>query len=386
MEDKSLNTCDQSEKGQNVVLIAIMMMVLIGMLALVLDGGFSYASRRQAQNAADAGALAGANILCDTGDQTAANAAAVNYVDRNDGAAAQPAPVIQFGDHIITVTTTIVHNSFFAGLIGQNAVTTRATAAAGCFAPCESTGVLPVAWACHPPVGGNDDDSCEIQYGDPDSLYIIMDSLKAGYDYLCQDPPNSGTPSNALDCDIDNNGVNDILIGGGRSWLNLDGGSASANELKDWISGGYAEEIPIHIWLPESNGDKAASFKAAKDRVGDDVILPVFNDYCKQGVPNEDPLCIPKWHAEDTIKLASGGSFDYYHIISFSVFHVTGVSTGSGPGKCTGDCTAKNALVDSGALDKNAQTIEGYFVEGYEPGFGGKCDYDAGAYTIYLDH
>jgi Flp pilus assembly protein TadG len=56
--------------------------VLMALLALIIDAGWIYADRRQAQNAADAAALAGARALCDRG-ATSAREAAVDFADRN---------------------------------------------------------------------------------------------------------------------------------------------------------------------------------------------------------------------------------------------------------------------------------------------------------------
>jgi hypothetical protein len=49
-----------TEKGQAIVLLAISIVVLLGFTALAIDGGMVFADRREAQNAADAAALAGA--------------------------------------------------------------------------------------------------------------------------------------------------------------------------------------------------------------------------------------------------------------------------------------------------------------------------------------
>ncbi len=51
------------ESGQVIVLFALALVVLLGVLALILDGGRVYTERRQAQNAADAAAMAGAAAL-----------------------------------------------------------------------------------------------------------------------------------------------------------------------------------------------------------------------------------------------------------------------------------------------------------------------------------
>ncbi|MEA2007723.1 MAG: pilus assembly protein TadG-related protein [Chloroflexota bacterium] len=49
-----------SEHGQSIVLIALALVGLMAFAALAIDGGMVYSDRRQAQNAADAAALAGA--------------------------------------------------------------------------------------------------------------------------------------------------------------------------------------------------------------------------------------------------------------------------------------------------------------------------------------
>ena len=49
-----------SERGQALILIVFAIMALVGVIGLAVDGGNAYADRRQAQNAADAAALAGA--------------------------------------------------------------------------------------------------------------------------------------------------------------------------------------------------------------------------------------------------------------------------------------------------------------------------------------
>ena len=58
-----------SERGQSLVLVVLGFLAFIAILALVLDGGNAYAAKRQAQNAADAGALAGATFMCKNNDE-----------------------------------------------------------------------------------------------------------------------------------------------------------------------------------------------------------------------------------------------------------------------------------------------------------------------------
>lgn len=53
----------RGRSGQTLVLVALMLTALIGLAALAIDGNQAYAQRRRAQNAADAGALAGTRAL-----------------------------------------------------------------------------------------------------------------------------------------------------------------------------------------------------------------------------------------------------------------------------------------------------------------------------------
>ncbi len=234
-----------SHSGQSMVLVALLGVALVGMLALVLDGGFAYFKQRAAQVAADAGALAGAREYCITGDATLAVNRALEYaVDRNQALEADA--TVDAG--VVTVATRIPFPTFFGGIFGLTSITAGAEAAAGCFTPSAGNGILPVAWNCSPPIEGFDWDSddCEILFN---KLYVIMDSKSSDEDFYCQDPPNSGEPDGALDCDYDDDGVNDLLAAGDRSWLDLDGGGGGSSELVDWINGGFPGEVYIHTWF-----------------------------------------------------------------------------------------------------------------------------------------
>ena len=53
----------ESERGQSILIIALVVVVLLALIALVVDVGNAYAHRRMVQNAVDAAALAGARQL-----------------------------------------------------------------------------------------------------------------------------------------------------------------------------------------------------------------------------------------------------------------------------------------------------------------------------------
>ncbi|NIM93039.1 MAG: hypothetical protein GTO18_04925 [Anaerolineales bacterium] len=75
-----------TERGQTVILLALVMVILIGFAILAIDGGRLFTERRDAQNATDASALAAALARCDKKDIVAsalARAASNGY--NNDG-------------------------------------------------------------------------------------------------------------------------------------------------------------------------------------------------------------------------------------------------------------------------------------------------------------
>ncbi|HYW28675.1 MAG TPA: pilus assembly protein TadG-related protein, partial [Gaiellales bacterium] len=83
-----------SQNGQTLVLITLFMFALLGMCALAIDVGVWYQQKRAVQNAADAGALAGAATL-PSGWSAATSAAAAELANNMSGAAItyQPASV-----------------------------------------------------------------------------------------------------------------------------------------------------------------------------------------------------------------------------------------------------------------------------------------------------
>lgn len=73
----------QSQRGQAIVLIAVMLAVLIGMAALAIDGARAYSLRRDLQDSVDAAALAAGDTFQQTGSYTQAEQAATASFGKN---------------------------------------------------------------------------------------------------------------------------------------------------------------------------------------------------------------------------------------------------------------------------------------------------------------
>jgi hypothetical protein len=75
-----------SQSGQALVLVVLLLVAMIGMVGLAVDGGILYSARRSAQSAADNAAMAGAYALCTEVDVASASqsAATANEFDNDD--------------------------------------------------------------------------------------------------------------------------------------------------------------------------------------------------------------------------------------------------------------------------------------------------------------
>jgi len=137
-----------SEKGQVLILIALVVIALFGFAALAIDGSIAFSDKRHAQNAADTAALAGAlgkirgNNWTATVDIARSRAASNGY--NNDGATSvvdvylcsdasatcTALPASAKPEEYIQVKITSQVRTTFARVIGRNQLTNQVTAVA----------------------------------------------------------------------------------------------------------------------------------------------------------------------------------------------------------------------------------------------------------------
>jgi hypothetical protein len=367
------------EQGQVLPIVVISMLVMIMLGALMIDGGMIMSHRRTAQAAADAGALAGAERLCRGAEGVSqASSAAGNYVTLNNADVVG----ISFPQvNAIRVETKVDSQSFFARIFNQTGLTAGAVAEASCSPLNTATGVLPLTFPCYPeelfgdPV--SESEICFVRYGDRDEdiqwhidndkMVIVFTTDSATGDY-CQ-------PNGPINCSYEGDERNRILIDeANRAWISLDG-AGGANKLCDWINGEFGGTISSGTWLAGQAGVRANTFNTCLPNIIDDeVIVPIFNEFCRTQNPETDPICAGKWKDGDTVIIKSGDNL-YYRIEGFAIFKVTCIV---GPGN--NNCPYRDHLIDEGILffrpqDASTSTIEGYFLDGYASiGAGGGPD------------
>jgi hypothetical protein len=132
------------ERGQILVLFALSAVAIIAAVGLVLDGGDTYAQRRDEQNGADLAAMAGANAYMNqpgnvVAKQNAARSAATAAATRNgytqgtSSASVTITLTLVSSGATVKVDVTKPHTNAFARVMGFNSwpVTVTATAVAG---------------------------------------------------------------------------------------------------------------------------------------------------------------------------------------------------------------------------------------------------------------
>ena len=126
------------EEGQILVIFVLAMIAMIGVTGLALDGGATYAQRRDQQTAADLAALAAANDYLLSNNSTQATTRAKTVATANDFTDGSGSTVVNVSidtSNGVTVNVEIdsPHRNSFLGAIGMPtwAVSTSATALAG---------------------------------------------------------------------------------------------------------------------------------------------------------------------------------------------------------------------------------------------------------------
>ncbi len=241
-----------SERGVAGVLVAVMMLVLIGVGAIAVDVGQIYAERAELQSAADAGALAGAQICSVTGGCTQgdANAVAALLANQNSKDGVSNVRFVDLSvDGEVTVSTSTTNGANGSGFLSKlfaNALNTPdvgvgAEATANWLYPTRGRSILPLTLA-----------PCE----------FIDDGLP--HKILTQ-----GGGGGAVDCNALN--PSGQIIPGGFAWLAPDGntGCQVTAEVGQWslTSAGGA--------MPNGCG---ALFNSSL--VGETVAVPVYAYTC----------------------------------------------------------------------------------------------------------
>jgi putative Flp pilus-assembly TadE/G-like protein len=243
-----MNT-NRYQRGQAMVLSLVFMTVILGIAAAVIDVGAWYRAHRQVQATADAAALAGVTELPESTSQ--ASALAIDYANRNgagvSGSDVNFSGTVVAGD-TIQVTARKPVPGMFARLFGLGSVTARAQAKALAAVPGEARWAAPIGVdikhpmiQCEPLPCFNQQTQLDLQKTGPGAFRLI----------------------------------------------NIDGsrGGTGPTILADWMRRGFDGYMPLDWYYsdPGAKFDSSQMQSALRDRIGSELLFPVYRNVRGQG-------------------------------------------------------------------------------------------------------
>ena len=269
-----MNRLRNEQRGQAIVMTVVSLTALIACVGFTVDVGSWYRAHRQAQQTADAAALAGAQAL--PGDTAQATVLAQDYADKN-GSGIDAVGGITFRTAFNpndTVAVKVTHTApgFFAKLFGIDSVDVHAVAAARTGVPIAVKGGAPIVVSKYNP-------------------------MLAG----------PGCPCFHQDTTLP---LSDVGAPGGYGLINLapDQQNVGQSDLANWVQYGLNAYLGIGKYVQETgskfNGN--ATGDALNARLGTDLLFPVYDSLVAQGTNAQ------------------------YNIIGWVAFHLTSFDKNSG--------------------------------------------------------
>jgi Flp pilus assembly protein TadG len=358
----------RDERGAVAVITAMLLVVLLGFSALVIDVGGLYHERRILQNGADAAALAVAQT-CATG--TCDTTIAPTYAASNNavsglsitttvcghggglatGCSPRPPLPSSVTDYVMVTTNATVPYTF-ARVLGQTSGPVKATAVVAWGGPSSLDGQLPLTIS-----------ACEFnKWADPDGDEAFPPPTTGPWDAdgdadLAPPPPYTGkqyplppykeatiyfhNTTGANNCPIANNSGADLP--GGFGWLQTSTGCQTATSINNWFNDSTGR--------PPPNSCTAALMQKLWKHV---VQIPIYT--------NVNGL---------------GGSNGQYYILYYASFYLTGYSI-------EGQYKQPSIVQGNPPCGGSSSCISGYFVNQPQPVGGTVGGPSTGVTTVQL--
>ena len=307
---------EPGQRGQTLVLVALSLVVLLLVAGLAIDVGVWYGARRHMQNAADAGALAGAWEICH-GDPANAASEAMHYAELN-GADDSLTEVQVISDTRTVVVTARTSADLYLSSIVLSDFSIPAVAAARCGKATTGCGMWPVAFDLPTYTSTELSGECNGPASWDGGAYLSSRPVNSGADFNDKsqfilwagdnkDPTRDELDKIAQHCRFYSHPTNgepyklaDIQGGspmdpGNRGWVALkllpgfeipsdidyckkqDTQNCGANALKCWLKYGYIGSIGIGTCLATEEGHVSSALDAAKAKVGEPVSVVLYD-------------------------------------------------------------------------------------------------------------
>jgi hypothetical protein len=359
-------TEEKRQGGQAILIIAMLLLVIVILIALAVDGGNAWAQHRLAQNAVDAGLLAGIQALAQEfekdevtllerelfqiiTDYTDENGIPAQYVDvwytdingdrlkllKEDGDKPVPKKILDddMKEHSVNgleVWGDRHYDTFFIRVVGRDTMVSGAEATGWVWCGvCAGELLFPVAI-------DTDSFTDTDEYPELYRHYVIWDrsmEQPGGFGWVNwgdtgEDP--QGTSETALQLNIDDTHRSGLWNVG--DWVPATTGVSYGNPV--------VEAIARKIYPPDGNPDRLPNYPP------ETLFIPIY-DYSCDELPPEDPD-YEEWSCTEGANLK-------YRIVYFIGFKMTCMQFGPG-NRYVGECTHVQQSPDE-------KWLEGYFVK-----------------------
>lgn len=295
----------RDERGQAILMTVLFLAVLMGVAAMSVDVGSWYREQRQAQAAADAAALAGAQVL--PSDPTQAETLAASYANSNGGGVVPVGGITLRSDFepndTVVVKISKREPSFFANVFAIDHATVDATAAARADVPEQVLGAAPIVVnKLHPLLSGP---------GCP--CFNVPTTLPLG---------KTGAP-------------------GAFALVDFNGGSNANGDLATWIQSGFGGYLDLGDYLSNTGAQFSSNNvqSALTGRLGTDLLFPVYDS------------------------LTGTGSNAEYEVMGWVAFHLMSFDTSGNTGSLSGWFTKAIWAGIQSSSNKNLPDFGVYSVE-----------------------
>jgi hypothetical protein len=296
----------KDERGVIGAMVALLMVVLLGMVALSLDFGLMFVKRRGMVGANDAAALAFAESCALRYGLADAESSADQLAKANVSDANEAEPYVLEGDCDGTGQVTVHYQGeqklFFAPIVGFDSQTTISTTATAAWGPAGGMGgVLPVM------LSEGRLTTCDIPFVDPGTVcYFYVDNGEIGNGEwaLLNVQPDPSLPKFGWD-------VEDV---------NYNCPAFSDSEMRDIIANGSPQlslDYPEPTYVCRVPGAHTPTFRDVEDLEGETRLFPV-NDPAGQIMRGGEPA-----------PPESGLTPDFYDIVGFTVLQIENVMRGT---------------------------------------------------------
>jgi Flp pilus assembly protein TadG len=344
------------EDGAVAVLVAIILVIMVGTAAFVVDIGNLMWERRMLQNSADAAALASAQSLVDGDGEDAAYGVARDYADANNGRGAHvlrpvdadPGFVVDANSVTVTARTGSYEdqgslNSFLARVLGVDSYASRASATAS-WGRITRGRTIPIAFCerAWNHYAGWDDDGDFMPSGPPAHI------LKFG------NPPSGTLPAE----DTCTNPSYDPYPGG-FGFLERDDECMAVTDDGQWYKGSNGQNphqphSPCHV--TELYQLLRLIIDGEEPTAPDsEVLIPIFDAY------------------------RGSGSSGEFRIVGFGAFKLEGYYVQSGPGAGTDGNLRRYGMTPAECGAGSQSCLKGYFTD--YVGLADAVDWGSGGYA-----